>query len=164
MKFKNVVAIAVFLLVIVQGQFLLAQTITDDKDLGDFIRFRTRLFDKISAKERSGINFSIAEYYFKTNDFSDARRAFKEYVDSTPAGISTLVAKAYLYKFANQANEQENAEAIKKEMFEKQFILLFDKYKTLNYVSRSGNRYEVHYYVDKIEIFLNGEIFEQISP
>ena len=164
MKIKFMVAIVIFMLAVSGSKLIFAEAISDDQDLAKFIRFRTRLLAKISDRERTKINFAIAEFYFKTHDFIDAKRAFEEYVSQNPIGITALLAKAYLYKSANLENNQKKMEAIKKEMFEKQFILLFDKYKTLKDASLNGNLYEVHYYVDKIEIFLNGAIFEQISP
>ena len=134
------------------------------KNLYKFLHLRGRLQDRISGTERSRVNFAIAEYYFKVNDLIDTKSAFEGYVKENPIGITTLLANVYLYKMAQLENNQAKIAALKKEMFKEQFILLFNKYKILSYTSLYGNKYEVHYFVDRIEIFLNGDIFERVSP
>ena len=159
--------VALFSAVMLSTTLLLADEHRLDeegKDLEKFIHLRGKLQGKIRDSERSKVDFAIAEYYFKVKDFIDAKRAFEDYINHIPVGISALLANAYLYKFAEKENDEEKMASIKKAMFQSQFILLFDKFKTLNYLSVFNNKYEVHYFVDKIEIFLNGEIFEQISP
>ena len=140
------------------------QASTDTENLKKFISFRSRLSKKIRPAERMQIEFALAEYYFRVNDVFDARSSFQEFIKNNPVGLSTLLANVYLYKIARMTNTQEKTSEIKKEIFKDQFILLFDKYKTLKYTSLYGNTYEVRYFVDKIEIFLNGDIFEQIGP
>ena len=136
----------------------------DKKDLERFLNFRTNLRSDISKKEKAKIDFAMAEYYFKLKDYSDAQRAFGEYVANNPQGISALLANVYLCKLAELYGKGSKAMDIKKDMFKDQFILLFDKFKVLNYVSLNENQYAIHYFVDRIEIYLNGDIFEQISP
>src|SRR3989338_1599421 len=116
-------------------------------------------------KERPNIRFAIGEYYFKIHALGEAKKTFSEYLDKNPIGISTFLANVYLYKIALALNKHPDAEKIKKEIFNQQFVLLFDQYKTLPlYKSLNKNQYEVRYFVDKIDIFLNGEVFEQIIP
>lgn len=135
-----------------------------DTDLNQFINLRKKLFGNLKETERSRVHFAVAEYYYKVKDFSDAKMAFEDYIARNKVGMATLLANAYLYKLAKASGYEDKAQTIKKEMFRDQFILLFNEYKTLHYASAGNNKYEIHYFIDKIEIFLNGEIFEQISP
>ncbi len=175
MKRKYSIIILVVILVIWHNGFLRAEfsdsevkrafkEADDSRELVKFLNWRKRLQEKIRDTERKKVNFSIAEYYFKINDIKDAKQAFQEYVNQGPVGITTLLANVYLYKLAKLADNETETGAIKKELFQDQFILLFDKYKTLKDKSLGDNTYEVHYFVDRIEVFCNGEIFEQISP
>lgn len=135
-----------------------------DKDLKKFMQLRTKLQSSAKEREKKELSFAIAEYYFKNNDFFDAQRAFEEYTRENQTGITSFLAQVYLYKLAVKKNDENKIADIKKEIFKDQFVLLFHQYKTQRYVSLFDNRYEVHYFVDRIEIFLNGDIFEQISP
>lgn len=129
-----------------------------------FMHLRRSLTSKLSPDELQKAKFGIAEYYFRHHDLSDAFRAFKEYADSYPPETSTLLAKVYLYKIANIKAEPETANSLKKEIFANSFVLLFSKFKVLKYLSAFDNRYEIHYYLDKIQVFLNGGNFEEITP
>lgn len=135
-----------------------------DDGMQQFIQFRSRLQKKISPREKSQIQFAIAEYYFQIHAYYDASYAFQEYIQPNPVGVSTFLANIYLYKLARQIHRLTKAEEIKREIFKDKFVLLFDKFKILTYTSLSGNEYEIHFFIDKIEVFLNGELFEEIRP
>ena len=137
----------------------------EEEDFEKFVLLRSRLKENIKNKERIKINFSIAEYYYKANDLYDAGVAFSDYLTQDHQGIGAFLANVYLYKIASNKNDDQKLAALKKELFKEQFILLFDKFKVQEYLSYSfKNKYEIRYFVDKIEVYLNGELFEQISP
>jgi hypothetical protein len=129
-----------------------------------FIKLRRTLVVRVSPREGQAARFGIAEYYFKHSDYSDAFSDFKEFARSYPPGEATLLAKVFLYKIALIKNNAELAASFKKEIFDNSFVLLFSKFKILKYKSPFNNVYEVHYYLDKIKVFLNGEVFEEFSP
>lgn len=144
-----------------QAQQAIAQ---DTKDVERFLSFRVKLQSDVSKKEKEKLDFSIAEYYFKIKDYSDAQRAFADYLTANPDGIGALLANVYLFKLAKLYGKEEQAAVYKKELFKNQFVLLFDKFKVINYKSLNHNEYTVHYFLDHIEFYLNGDVFEQISP
>ena len=134
------------------------------RDLRTFQKLRRRLADPIRKNERDQIYFSLGEYYFTYNVMADAQQTFEEYLLGGPDSIGQLIANVYLYKIAGRAKKGERQQQIRKEVFKRQFVLLFDKYKTLRYRSLFGNEYEVRYFVDRIDVLLNGDMFEQITP
>ncbi|HOW36026.1 MAG TPA: hypothetical protein PL155_06410 [Candidatus Omnitrophota bacterium] len=138
--------------------------IDTDQDLKKFMSLRQKLANTVKESKRKEINFAIAEYYFKANSFVDAKREFEAYALQDSGGITDLLARIYLYKIAQSKKDETRMADLKKEIFRDQFILLFDQYKTKQYVSLLGNKYEIRHFVDKIEVFLNGDIFEQVSP
>lgn len=129
-----------------------------------FMKLRRSLVTKTNPPETQRARFAMAEYYFKHNALLDAFRAFKEYTQSYPPEVSTLLAKIYLYKIATIKKDEEVVTALKKEMFDNSFVLLFSRFKVLKYTSAFSNQYEVNYYLDKIKVFLNGGNFEEITP
>ncbi len=164
MKYFSVIVLAAFLTVFAAGLLWAQTTEGDVKDLYKFMELRTKLQEKIKDSERSKILFSLGEYYYKTNDMYDTKRVFEDFIVKNPGGITAILARVYLYKIAISSKSTERSAKLKKEIFQEQFILLFDKFKTLAYNSVFGSKYEVHYFVDRIEVYLNGEIFERISP
>lgn len=138
-------------------------TSDSDEEL-TFMKLRRTLITRVSSEESQNAKFGIAEYYFKHNDFSDAFRDFKEFARNYPPGETTLLSKIYLYKIALKRVDADLANSLKKEIFENSFVLLFSKFKILRYKSAFNNKYEIHYYLDKIRVFLNGELFEEINP
>ena len=129
-----------------------------------FLQLRRSLTSRANPAEVQKAKFGIAEYYFMHQDLLDAFRAFKEYTDVYPPQASSLLAKIYLYKIASLKKDAETAASLRKEMFVSSFVLLFSKFKILPYRSVFDNRYEIHYYLDKIQVFLNGGKFEEITP
>ncbi len=129
-----------------------------------FMKLRRTLMTKANPRDAQIAKFGIAEYYFKNNDFSDAFRDFNEYTKDYRLDASTLLAKIYLYKIALIKKDADLANSFKKEIFGDSFILLFSKFKILKYRSAFKNGYEIHYYLDRIKVFLNGEAFEEINP
>ena len=167
MKIKYSIAVIVCALTFCGTELLLANPpdrAAEDKDLQKFFRLRRKLQEDIKDTQRNKVNFAIGEYYFKVNDFTDAQQTFEDYLSHSPVGITTFLAKVYLYKIAKINGNQGRMNTIKKEMFQNRFILLFDQYKILKDASLFDNKYEVHYFVDRIKIFLNGDVFEEISP
>ncbi|MFA5060476.1 MAG: hypothetical protein WC676_07615 [Candidatus Omnitrophota bacterium] len=135
-----------------------------DRDFERFISLRKKLSEERNERRIKNIEFAIAEYYFKINDFVDARLAFEDYKKNRLADLHILLANCYLYKIAQTAGQAQITEDLKKEIFNKQFVLLFDRYKSIKYKSLLGSQYEILYFVDKIDVFLNGDVFVQIVP
>lgn len=136
----------------------------DTKDVERFLSYRIKLQSNVSKKEKEKLDFAIAEYYFKLKDYNDAQMAFAQYLADNPEGIGALLANTYLYKLAGIHQKKDLAANIKKELFKNQFVLLFDKFKVINYTSLNKNEYKIHYFLDHIEFYLNGDIFEKVSP
>ena len=129
-----------------------------------FLNWHARLLDKINDKERQNILFAVSEYFFSEKDYSDAQRTLREFISKSPVNISTLLANVYLYKIAKFYGHEAELAAITKDLFQDRFVLLFDKFKKINHTSLWKNKYEVRYFRDRIEVFLNGELFEEIKP
>ncbi len=128
-----------------------------------FSKLRTASWQgKFKKGEKNKIKFALAEYYLQVNDLFDARQSLEEYLEDKSVDVSMLLANIFLYKIAENQKDEQRMVQLKKEIFNQKFILLFDNYKKVSYSSLSGNEYDVHYFVDRIEIFINGNAFETI--
>ncbi|MFH1360527.1 MAG: hypothetical protein ABIJ41_05765 [Candidatus Omnitrophota bacterium] len=133
-------------------------------EINQFMKLRSQLSGKITSQKRSEIYFALGEYYFKNGAARDASVAFGKCIEEDSSHSFALVANAFLLKLALKKHDQEKVDFLKKEMFRDQFILLFNEFKKIDLTSQFGNAYEIYYYVDKIEIFLNGNRFMEITP
>jgi len=129
-------------------------------DSFEFLQLRTKLQESRKPAEKNNVHFAIAEYYLKVNDLHDAQAALAQHINSEVVDITTLLANVYLYKIANYRHDQAQVDRLKKEIFDNKFVLLFEKFKQINYTSLLGNTYEVRHFVDRIEVFLNGDVLE----
>jgi len=139
--------------------------IEEKEEIQEFIKLHRRaILGDVDSKETQIARFSVGEYYFKHNQLFDSRGAFRKYANDYPPQISSFIAKIFLFKIAKLQNDIEKVEELKREIFGKSFIILFSDYKVLEYISAFGNNYTVHYYVNKVELFLNDELFEKVEP
>ena len=137
----------------------------ESEDVYRFLDLREKLQTKLKDSERLKIQLALGEYYFKIKALREAKVSFQEIVQQNKGGIPTLLANVYLYHLARIKGENSDYSLeLKKKIFEDQFILLFDKYKTVSFTSSWGYRYEIHYFVDKIVVYRDGEVLEEITP
>ena len=134
-------------------------------DTNIFIELRNLLQDgTVSKAKRRKAKFTVAEYYYYSKDYTDAKWALEEYVQKEDLDISNLLANVYLYQMAMTSGKSEKIQVIKKRLFENKFVLLFEKFQEIKYSSLMGNDYVVQYFVDRIEVHLNGELLISITP
>jgi hypothetical protein len=146
-----------------EGQYLF-RDIEENEELKTFIKLHQRAITgdpdlDITQQAR----FAIGEYFFKHNDLYSSRKIFRQYAQDYPPQISTLIAKIFLFKIAKLQNDTDAEEKLKKEIFGESFVILFSDYKVLKYTSVFKNNYTVNFYINKVEVFLNGELFEKID-
>ncbi len=116
------------------------------------------------SKHLENALFAIGEYHFRENNFADAADSFSQLLEKFPDSMSTVFAMAYLLRIA-QARQLENLTAdLEKTIatFHK-LSLVFRNSKEFTYKSILQNKYKAVYYIDKVEIYKNGELFAQVS-
>ena len=154
-----------FLFVMSKGVFAQKVPIGEGEDIPRFFTLRAKLQTNIKDSEKLKIQLALGEYYFKIKALREAKIAFDEIIQKNQGGIPALLANVYLYHLARlQGRPSEFLLDLKRKIFGDQFILLFDKYKTIEFTSPWGYRYEIRYFVDKIVVYRDGEVFEEIIP
>lgn len=128
-----------------------------------YMHFKEALFDFFGSKYKKDALFATGEYYFSVNDYSDASLVFFQLVEDYADSKAEIFALAYLLKISRIRNQEAFTEALKELIINSQrLVLAFKEYKEIKYNSPFQKRYKVIYYIDKIEFYLNGELFEKI--
>lgn len=107
--------------------------------------------------------FATGEYYFLIGANREAKIAFRQVANDYPESITALLSLGYLFKMAQLEGKQESLESIKKEIIGfKQVSLLFRDSEVFKYLSAMNKKYKAVYYIDKVEIYIDGELFQEI--
>jgi len=129
-----------------------------------FLYFESLLANPPESKYRQDALFATGEYYFLIGDYRDANRSFVQLISNYPDFKGKLFALAYLLKIAQgQSNEAAVKNLENKIVTFKQLIFLFKYSKEYKYKSPLCKKYKVIYYIDKVQFYLDEELFAQIS-
>ncbi len=111
------------------------------------------------------IEFAIGEYYFQVHDYRNAIVQLSDYISKYPDAQNTIFAQAMVYRALDKyTDEPALTQRLKEKLFAKPVFLIFTASKNKTYKSILGNTYETVDYVDKIEVFKNGEPIIAIKP
>lgn len=107
--------------------------------------------------------FTIGEHHFTGNNSSGAVEAFSQLLEKFPDSKSTLFSLAYLLKVAQARKSEKLAADLEKTILTFHKIsLVFRDSKEFTYKSAFQNRYKAVYFIDKVEIYKNDELFTQV--
>lgn len=107
--------------------------------------------------------FATGEYYLSIDNDSDAKKAFKRFINKYPQSNARPFALAYLLKMAVA---EAKIGPIKK--YENQIIsaqqlsLLFRDSKKRKYLSPLYKKHKAFYFIDRVEFYINEELFVKI--
>lgn len=135
------------------------------KDLNTaFMHFRSLLVNYPESKYRENSLFATGEYYFLIGDYSDAGKAFISFIDDYPDSKGRQFALAYLLKIAQIREEESLVKSLEEKIVTlRQLTLLFSDFKEYKYRSPLRKNYRVIYYIDKVEFYVDKELFAKIS-
>ena len=129
-----------------------------------FLHLHSLISSYPKSKYLENALFAIGEYHFKDNNFADAADSFSELLEKFPDSQSTVFALVYLLKIA-QARQVENLPAnLEKAIatFHK-ISLVFKNFKEFTYSSAFRNKYKAVYYIDKVELYKDDELFARVN-
>lgn len=108
--------------------------------------------------------FGLTEYYFSINSYHDAAREVMKLIDKYPESQTRPVALCYLLKISRLLEQGPLTKKLEKEITtSKHFSFVFRDHKEYLYTSPLGRKYRVAYYIDRVEFYIDGELFEKIS-
>jgi outer membrane protein assembly factor BamD (BamD/ComL family) len=129
-----------------------------------FLTFHRLLNNFPDSEYRQHALFGAGEYYFWIDDYYDAKRMFNRFVNNYPESEARLYAIAYLIKMAEKEEKESELEKLKQELIGSQQVsLLFREFKEHTYTSPLNKNHKALNFIDKIEIYIDDEIFAKIS-
>jgi len=129
-----------------------------------FLSFRDLLENYPESRYASRSLFAVGEYYFLNGNYREAAPIFLELVNDDPEAKNAVFCLAYLLKIAQNNEDQELIAKLEHAIVTfHQLSLVFRESKQFSYRSSLSRRHKVIYYIDKVEFYVNGELFAQIS-
>ena len=132
-----------------------------DKDFA-FMQFHSLLRLSTTSPYYHDALFAVGEYYYSVANYYDSYKAFAEFVELYPRSEALPFAVVYLLKMEQKQKQQESYDLEKKVITFKQLSLLFSEYKEYPYTSPLSTEYKAVYYIDRVEIYTNGVLFETV--
>ena len=103
------------------------------------------------------------EYYFLLPDYDQSASAFQTFVQEFPDSNGKLFAWVHLLKIAQIQKDEALTKNLEKEIINfKQLSLVFRDFQEYRYQSSLGRKYRAVFQIDKIEFYVQGEMFAQI--
>lgn len=133
------------------------------------ISLREIIYDYPHSRMVTKAQFSLAECYFDMSAYKEAFKQFEDYITVYPKQKDTICAKIYMLKILtltqpNVKLSEQYTKDVKKELYDKPFFLAYRDYKRRFFKTPFANKLEFREYVDRIEIYRNGQIFYKILP
>ncbi len=128
-----------------------------------FMNYRSILREYPQSKFKEQALFAHAEYSFLLKHYDESVALFTTFVQDYPDSKGKLFALAYLLKIAGEKGDQKEVEAIRKQIISlRKISLVFRNFKKYKYRSPFYRYWKAIIYIDKIEFYINGELFEKI--
>ncbi|MBF0570686.1 MAG: outer membrane protein assembly factor BamD [Candidatus Omnitrophica bacterium] len=128
-----------------------------------FMNFRTILDDYPNSRYALTAKFAQGEYYFLQNNLQMASDEFKSFYATYPRHQEALIALAYLYKIAQiQKRPESIKEYHNKAASFRQLTFIFNDKKSFKFLSGFQRKHKLVSYINKVELYVNGELFTEV--
>lgn len=128
-----------------------------------FLHFHALASEFPDSKYLEKSLFAIGEYHYLEKNYPEATTAFLQLITDYPKAPSTLFAMCYLMKIAQERQDSVIIPELEKGIATfHQLSLVFRNSKEFSYESALLRKHKVIYYIDKVEFFINGDLFAQI--
>jgi len=129
-----------------------------------FMHYSKILRDFPESKYRAEAMFATGEYYYQNSDFKKAAEAFLAFIEENPQSEDRLYALAYLLSLAVKGGEDLSIDDLEKQIINQQQVsLVFRNVKENTFQSPLGHEYKAVIHIDKIEFYLEGELFAKVA-
>ncbi len=129
-----------------------------------FMFFRSFLQSYPRSKLAQDAIFALGEYYYFTNNPTMSARHFNRVIVQYPTSKAKIFACAYLLNMAQRSKNEDAERSLKREIVTAHNLsLVFSKYKRYIYESPFNKKYKALYYMDRVQIYINDDLFTEIS-
>ncbi|MCQ9207950.1 MAG: outer membrane protein assembly factor BamD [Omnitrophica bacterium] len=135
---------------------------SDKKDFA-FIYFSSIVEKYPESRFAEDALFAVGEYYFEVADYYNAVDNFSSFVNKYPQSQARVFAMAYLLDIAVKRGKIKLIRELEKKIVAfRQFVFLFENSKEYYYLSPFAKEYKVVYFIEKVEFYIDGELFAKI--
>jgi outer membrane protein assembly factor BamD (BamD/ComL family) len=128
-----------------------------------FMDFKTILDDYPSSRYALPADFAQGEYYFLQNNLTMASDAFKNFYTKYPQHEEALIALAYLFKIAKIQHQTNDLKKYQNQAANfKQLTFIFNENKYFKFLSGFQRNHKLVYYINKVDLYVNGELFTEV--
>jgi len=128
-----------------------------------FMDFQTILDDCPGSRHCLAAEFAQGEYYFLQNNLPMASEAFKNFYAKYPQHEEALIALAYLFQIAKIQNLPADIKEYRNKAASfRQLTFIFNDKKFFKFVSGFQRKHKLVYYIDKVELYVNGALFTEV--
>jgi len=129
-----------------------------------FMQYSKLLRNYPMSKYRDRALFATGEYYFQNFGFKQATEAFQTFIDEYPDSDERLYALAYLLNIAKKDSNESFAQSLEKQIINLQQVsFVFRDSKEIAYTSPLFQNHKAVIHIDKIEFYVEGELFAKVS-
>lgn len=129
-----------------------------------FMHFNNLLRSFPQSNYRQEALFATGEYYFQIAEFTKAAETFEVFLAENPSTQEKLYALGYLLNMASQENDERSMHELEKQIINLQQVsFVFREEKEIKFHSPLNKRYKAVIHINKIEIYVEGELFAQVS-
>ena len=129
-----------------------------------FMYYNKLLRDYPASKYREQALFATGEYYFRVSGFQEAATAFRTFLDEYPDSKQRLYALACLLSIAQRDQDALSIQGLEKQIIDLQQVsFVFRETKEITYRSPLYQNYKAVICIDKIEFYVEGELFAKVS-
>ena len=129
-----------------------------------FMQFNRILRDFPKSKFREPALFACGEYYFDILNYQESNNLFNTLLNEFPNSKSKIFILAYLLKIAQAQRDEVLAKNLEQEIISSQKVgLVFKDYQEYKIKSPQNRWHKVIFRINKIEFFINENLFIEIS-
>jgi outer membrane protein assembly factor BamD (BamD/ComL family) len=128
-----------------------------------FMDFQSFLEEYPESRHCVAAQFALGEYYFLQNNLPMASNAFKNVYSQYPQHQEALIALAYLFKIAEiQKHSADIKDYRSKAASFRQLTFIFNDKKSFKFLSGFQRKHKLVYYINKVELYVNDELFTEV--
>ena len=129
-----------------------------------FMDFKTITDDYPNSPRFLAATFAQAEYYFLENNLQAASDEFKTFYNKYPKHEESLIALVYLFKIAQIQNYPDDIKEYRNKIASfHQLTFIFNDKKSFKFFSGFQRKYRLVYHINKVELYVNGQLFSEVS-
>ena len=128
-----------------------------------FMGFKTITDNYPNSPRFLAATFAQAEYYFLENNLQAASDEFKAFYNKCPKHEESLIALVYLFKIAQIHNSPDDIKAYRNKIASfRQLTFIFNDKKSFRFFSGLQRKYRLVYHINKVELYVNGQLFTEV--